>query len=281
LDGTWTIAPEAFNYTNTMTLYPNTVNTGDGGGSSIGKYNSANECRTACESLGPVACTSYTWMGKSDQRCMVRTDSFFEPTSSKLGESGRPWTFRGDNPTAFVDQETAEVRVLYRTDSTGGEAASQGYDVASMIGQAHAPHWSGPYTSLSGFDGPISSPQYPYDENEDPFIWKNSRGYHGLFHACTWTNSRGDVYPPAEWAGRYAHSVDGLEWTYSPIPAYNATITWSNGTTAVFSRMERPFLIFDADGTPTHLFNGVQEYEWDQYTFNLMHKIKAKASVVV
>lgn len=280
LDGDWSIVPEAFNYTDTMTLYPNTINNGDGGGTSVGQFSSANACRQACEALGQTDCTGYTWMGKTDQRCIVRTDDYFEPTFSDSAETGRPWTFRGDNPTAFIDQETGSVLALYRTDSTGGEAASQGYDVASMIGAASAPHWKGPYTSHSAFDGPISSPQYPYEENEDPFIWKNSRGFHGLFHACTWTDSHGKTYPAAEWAGRYAHSLDGLTWTFSPVPAYNSTIVWANGTTSVFSRMERPFLVFDANNVPTHLFNGVQEYEWDQYTFNLMHKIRSNSVIV-
>jgi len=279
LDGAWSLVPEAFNYTETMTSYPGYVNLGQGGGSLLGEYASASDCQEACQALGESACTSYTWMGKNNH-CMIRTDYFFEPTMSSSAVTGRPWTFRGDNPTAYIEED-GSVRVLYRTDSTGGEAASAGYDVASMIGQAHAPHWSGPYSSLSAFGGPISAPMDPYEENEDPFIWKNSRGYHGLFHACTWTNSRGTVYPAAKWAGRYAHSVDGLEWTFSPIPAYNSTIQWANGTTAVFSRMERPFLIFDNTGNPTHLFNGVQEYEWDQYTFNLVHKIRSKSTLVI
>jgi hypothetical protein len=43
----------------------------------------------------------------------------------------------------------------------------------------------------TGASGPISNEDYPYDENEDPFIWKNKRGYLALFHANTWSDSRG------------------------------------------------------------------------------------------
>jgi len=274
LDGPWTLEPQAFNYTNSMTLYPGMADNKDGKMTNMGKMASADKCREACIGLGSSDCTSYTWMGSTDERCLVRADSYFEPVASSEAETGRPWIFRGDNPSPLIDQTTGEVRVLYRTDSTGGEAASAGYDVASMIGQARSPSWRGPYTPLSAFDGPVSSPQYPYEENEDPFLWQNSRGFHGLFHACTWTDSLGANWPVAEWAGRYAYSEDGTKWTFSPVPAYNGTIVWKNGTTSILSRMERPYLVFDENNNPTHLFNGVQRYDWDQYTFNLMHSIR-------
>merc|ERR1712039_628719 len=108
---------------------------------------SADKCREACIALGSSDCTSYTWMGSTDERCLTRNDSYFEPVASSEAETGRPWVFRGDNPSPLIDQTTGEVRVLYRTDSTGGEAASVGYDVASMIGQARASNWRGPYTA--------------------------------------------------------------------------------------------------------------------------------------
>lgn len=280
LDGPWTLEQQAFNVTSSFTLYPGQRDNADGQMTNIGLKEDANSCRAACIALGSTGCTSYTWMGKDDKSCTVRTDSYFEPVAAANAETGRPWTFRGDNPSPLIDQTTGEIQVLYRTDSTGGEKALSGYDVASMIGQAKASNWRGPYVPFTSFDGPISSPQYPYEENEDPFLWKNSRGYHGLFHACTWTDSLGANWPVAEWAGRYGYSQDGKQWTFSPVPAYNGTITWKNGTTSVFSRMERPVLVFDDNGNPTHLFNGVQQYDWDQYTFNLMHKVRT-ATVVV
>jgi hypothetical protein len=32
--------------------------------------------------------------------------------------------------------------------------------------------WAGPYSMASDFGGPISNFQYPYDENEDPFLFR-------------------------------------------------------------------------------------------------------------
>lgn len=48
---------------------------------------------------------------------------------------------------------------------------------------------------------------------------------------------------------------------------------YSNGTHAPFARVERPVLLFDPSGTPTHLINGVQRYVNDDYTFTLIRRI--------
>lgn len=80
-------------------------------------------------------------------------------------------------------------------------------------------------------------------------------------------------------AGRLAYSEDGEVWTYSATPAFNGTITFSNGTTHVMARMERPVLLFDeATQAPTHLINGVQPYEDDHYmyTFTLIQEVAGK-----
>jgi len=193
--------------------------------------------------------------------------------------SGRPWSYWGDNPAPWINPTTGEVRVLYRSDSNGGD--ERGYHVASLIGQLSAPHWTGNYTPLTQFDGPVSAPHYPIEENEDPFLWRSKRGWHALFHANTWTDSRGAHFPAATWAGRYAFSADdGMTWHFSSVPAYNASIRFANGTVTVFSRMERPFLLIDDSGAPTHLFTGVQPVDWDDYTFTLMHRIRVKHNTV-
>jgi len=243
----------------------------------IGKFDKPQSCRSACEDR--PHCSSYTWMGEGDQRCALRQDEHWEPVQAEGFVSGRPWSYYGDNPAPWINPTTGEVRVLYRSDSNGGD--ERGYHVASLIGQLSAPHWTGNYTPLTKFDGPVSAPHYPIEENEDPFLWRSRRGWHALFHACTWTDSRGAHFPAAKWAGRYAFSADdGMTWNFSPVPAYNASIRFANGTVKVFSRMERPFLLFDENGAPTHLFNGVQPVDWDDYTFTLMHRIRAKRDAV-
>eukprot|EP00039_Didymoeca_costata_P011457 m.160928 g.160928 ORF g.160928 m.160928 type:complete len:120 (+) comp15179_c0_seq4:237-596(+) len=106
--------------------------------------------------------------------------------------------------------------------------------MASLIGIANAPSWKGPYTMGGVYGGSISTQNYPYDENEDPFLWSNSRGWHALFHANTWSDSRNVHHPVAEYAGRHAYSVDGVVWTYTETPCYTGAIKYNNGSTKGF-----------------------------------------------
>ena len=148
---------------------------------------------------------------------------------------------------------------------------------ASLIGSSVAPHWRGPYTPSRGpDDGPISDLQYPEEENEDPFLWRTSRGWHAVMHSNTWENSRSEHFPTSKWAGRYACSVDGVNWRYSPTPPFGGTVRWINGSVSELHRRERPFVLFDADGRPTHLYTGVQPYASDEYTFSLTQPIAVR-----
>eukprot|EP00038_Savillea_parva_P010427 m.190192 g.190192 ORF g.190192 m.190192 type:complete len:209 (+) comp17987_c0_seq1:312-938(+) len=197
--------------------------------------------------------------------------------------SGRPWHKQsGDNPAPWIDPETGNVTVLWRVYSEGGSGPSQEQLCAqksmacgaSLIGLSTAPSWQGPYTAVPGPDGgPISSLQYPEEENEDPFLWRTPRGWHAILHSNTWHNSQSEHFPTAQWAGRYAYSIDGRVWKYSSVPPFTGTVKWINGSLSEFDRRERPFLLFDEKGRPTHLYTGVQRYSYDEYTFSLIQPI--------
>ena len=61
--------------------------------------------------------------------------------------------------------------------------------------------------------------------------------------------------------GQTAWSTDPnlLEWHWQPEPVYSSTIEYADGSPPeVFPRRERPALLLDASGFPTHLFNGVK-----------------------
>jgi hypothetical protein len=113
----------------------------------------------------------------------------------------------------------------------------------SSIGIAYADSWKGPWTLPT-------EPIFPGLE-EDPFFWyqNNTNSFHAIFH-----NMGGckDV-------GCHAFSKDGLSWTLSKTPCYSYNVSFTDGKEKVFSRRERPQLVFDpATGAPTHLINGVQ-----------------------
>ena len=258
----------------------------------LGTTQDAAGCRGACETH--AKCTSFTWIeGEEDVLvdekstatgvCYARTDGLWAPNATAeaaRSTSGRPWTFDGDNPAPWIDSKTGAIRVLYRTDSDSAawvkDHAKPQPTLASLVGIATAPSWRGPYTiAASKFGGPISAADYPWEENEDPFLWRNARGeWHALFHANTWGDSRNQIFPVAGHAGRHAFSADGERWSFSRTPAFNGTVQWSNGSSIKAARRERPFLIFDDEThAPTHLFTGVQVYADDDATFNLVQEI--------
>ena len=122
----------------------------------------------------------------------ARTDWLWMPNITQGGPqmaSGRPWPYTGDNPAPYIDPDTGHVRALYRTDSHSG--GHVGYQEASLVGAYTAPSWRGPYTDATRDGGSISGQDYPWDENEDPFLWRSARGWHALMHANTWVDSRG------------------------------------------------------------------------------------------
>ena len=52
------------------------------------------------------------------------------------------------------------------------------------------------------------------------------------------------------------------------------SITFSNGTTVVLARMERPVLVLDDGGLPLYLVNGVQPRSGDAHTFTLIQTVR-------
>jgi hypothetical protein len=69
--------------------------------------------------------------------------------------------------------------------------------------------------------------------------------------------------------GGHAFSRDGTNWTWSSITAYTTTVAWTDNSTTILSRRERPGLVLaDAPGAPrsvpTHLFTSAQvgHHQW-------------------
>ena len=70
--------------------------------------------------------------------------------------------------------------------------------------------------------------------------------------------------PSPGWAGGHAFSKDGFAWS-EWTRCYNTSIPLNNGSTVEVNRRERPKLLFDASGTPVHLYNGAIT-DWGTYT---------------
>jgi len=97
------------------------------------------------------------------------------------------------------------------------------------------------------------------------FPLRNARGWHALFHSdCEKTGAPG---------GGHGFSVDGKTWTLHPHNAYGHTIEMVDGTTWSCTRRERPKLILDDEGRPTHLLNGVGISTTTDRTFTFVQPI--------
>ena len=92
-------------------------------------------------------------------------------------------------------------------------------------------------------------------KNEDPFLWRNQRGFHLLMHGMTGRNISAK--------GSYAYSLDGFNWTFaSNYNDYNISvwpnyIEWNNGSKTYLYRRQKPSLIFDEMNNLKYLINGV------------------------
>jgi len=111
----------------------------------------------------------------------------------------------------------------------------------SPLWLVQAPHWQGPWSLVREDWAP--APVFPFGV-EDSFMWRDPRGnFHALFHA--WDD-----------IGGHAFSKDGLRWHYADGRAYSTDAEVEGGETVTYWRRERPRLIFDSEGNPTHLVNG-------------------------
>lgn len=144
------------------------------------------------------------------------------------------------NPSPII-QEDGSVMMIFKGRHYEGNTHS---DMA--LGIAYAPSIEGPYTVLNN-----KQPIFQVDgqgEAEDPFLWKDAKGYHAIFkdHVAKFTGEQG--------GGVMAHSKDGIQWTVDKSPkAYSRTVEWEDGKVEMQGQLERPFLLFE-NGKATHAF---------------------------
>ncbi|KAI0164580.1 hypothetical protein GGR57DRAFT_204413 [Xylariaceae sp. FL1272] len=116
-----------------------------------------------------------------------------------------------------------------------------------------AANYSGPYTQI------VST---SYNKSfEDPFLWQDKRGnWHFLAHYLI--DIPLGLKGPRVSAHSFARNWEG-PWIFrNTTLAYNTTVDFTDGSSIVYYRRERPKLYFSDDGnvTPLYLVNGVQEF---------------------
>lgn len=120
------------------------------------------------------------------------------------------------------------------------------------------------------------------DENmhiEDPFIWYDAQKK--KFCLITKDDVKNGAYGiTGEWgSGFYAESDDCVDFEIGDAPkVYSRTIEWTDGKTTTQGNLERPSVLFDENGEPTHIFcaSGFAEepYDFTDITFVVCMKLK-------
>ncbi|MBV3830445.1 glycoside hydrolase family protein [Bacteroides xylanisolvens] len=175
------------------------------------------------------------------------------------------YSFLVSNSSPII-QEDGSVMMIFKGRAYVGDDKFS--DMA--LGMAYAPSIEGPYTVLNN-----GQPIFQVDgqgEAEDPFLWKDSRGYHAIFkdHVAKFTGEKG--------GGVMAHSPNGIQWTIDKDPkAYSRTVEWEDGKVEMQGQLERPFLLFE-NGKATHAFfatmNGAGGFDNATQSWNMVIPIK-------
>jgi hypothetical protein len=154
------------------------------------------------------------------------------------------------NPGPVVNPKTGEIYLMYKSSRTQTVPKPP-----LKLGMAKAGTPYGPYIRLS--DDPIFSfetKENPKADVEDPFVW--------------WAGDRIEVIMKdrdgslcgEEGGGLHGWSKDGVAWHLykdadgKNLKAYSKEVLWKDGEIRYHNNFERPFLLLNEHGQPTHLF---------------------------
>lgn len=147
------------------------------------------------------------------------------------------------NPAPVI-MEDGSVMMIFK----GRAHLEDGKYSGMALGVAKAESIEGPYTVLNDKQ-PILRISGEREAEEDPFLWKDEKGFHVIFkdHKGLYTGERG--------GGVMAHSKDGIHWKVDKNPkAYSRTVEFEDGSVIMQGQLERPFILFDEHGKMLRIF---------------------------
>lgn len=150
------------------------------------------------------------------------------------------------------------------------------YGSALQLGIAVADKPDGEFTRLT--DDPILNFEDPDWHIEDPFLWYDAERKKFCLIAKD-DSKNGSEGITGEWgSGFYAESDDCIHFEVAENPkVYSRQVQWQDGTVTTQGNLERPTILFDKDGTPTHLFcasgYGPTPYAFEGNTFVVCEKL--------
>lgn len=165
------------------------------------------------------------------------------------------------NPSVAI-MPNGRTYMIYKSRSAYGKPLQLGIAVADSP--------DGEFKRLT--DEPIFNFE---DENkavEDPFIWYDDKKK--KFCIITKDDAANRIAGVTdEWgSGFYAESDDCIDFVIAEDPkVYSRTVEWADGRITTQANLERPCVLFDENGEPTHIFNasgyGDAPYMFESGTF--------------
>lgn len=151
--------------------------------------------------------------------------------------------FFTSNPAPCIDPETGKCLMIYKTRTYLTDRTAPFLHGKMHFGLAMSDH------PVSGFHQILDTPLFDGEgiEMEDPFIWKDEKGYHLIAK-----DMHGTICGE-RFGGIYAYSENGKAWTLTKECSYSRSVLWEDGVVRSMGNMERPFLLFE-DGRPICAF---------------------------
>lgn len=175
------------------------------------------------------------------------------------------YSFLTSNPSPIIEED-GSVLMMFKARSYIGNDNYSGM----CFGMARAKSIYDKFEVLNNGQPVLGGPNQP--EIEDPFFWKDKKGYHVIFkdHVGKYTDEKH--------SGVLADSKDAIHWTVAASPkAYSRTLHYNDGTTETMGQLERPFIYFEK-GKPAYFFfatmDGPGGFEYGTHSWNVVVPFK-------
>lgn len=148
-----------------------------------------------------------------------------------------------------------------------------------QLGIAVADSPDGEFKRIS--DNPIFGFESDDFHIEDPYIWYDFKRKKFCLIAKDDVKN-GSCGVTGEWgSGFYAESDDCIDFEIPENPTvYTRTVTWADGRKTIQPNLERPSLLLDENGEPTHIFcasgDGERPYNFDGNTYIVCMKLEKR-----
>ncbi|HHC7201704.1 TPA: glycoside hydrolase family protein [Vibrio parahaemolyticus] len=215
----------------------------------------------------------YTIIGRANKRIGIAvSDSPYGPWERRDEPAldTKPdtyYSFLTSNPSPWINED-GSVDLIFKSRFYNEKFP---YHSKMNIGLARAKSIDDPFEVVSK-ESIFSEKRFGVIE--DPFIWRDETGYHLIAK-----DHYGALIEEAK-AGIMAHSKDGLNWFVDKEhpQAYSKTVKWDNGKNIAMGQLERPFILMDDNGKPSHIFfatmDGIGGFENASKSWNMVVPLK-------